>query len=38
LFFFRNEIEKLKRKVDKINLEEQRKTDVKYNGNLEEEV
>lgn len=32
LFFFRNEIEKLKRKLDRINLEEIRKTDIKYNG------
>lgn len=32
LFFFRNEIEKLKRRVEKINLEETRKTDIKYNG------
>ena len=29
-FFFRNEIEKLKRKVDKINHEESRKNDIKY--------
>ena len=32
LFFFRNEIEKLKRKIDRINLEEGRKGDDKYNG------
>jgi len=31
LFFFRNEIEKLKRKVDKLNLEESRKNDDRYN-------
>ena len=36
LFFFRNEIEKLKRKVDRINEEEERKSDVKYNGEIEE--
>jgi hypothetical protein len=35
LFFFRNEIEKLKRKVDKINFEEGRKNDPKYNGQEE---
>ena len=29
-FFFRNEIEKLKRKLDKINLSESRKHDDKY--------
>ena len=32
-FFFRNEIEKLKRKVDKINHDESRKNDDKYFGN-----
>lgn len=31
-FFFRNEIEKLKRKVDHLNLQEARATDDKYNG------
>lgn len=31
-FFFRNEIEKLKRKVDHINLQESRAIDDKYNG------
>jgi len=36
LFFFRNEIEKLKRKVDKINHEEGRKHDDKYHGETEE--
>lgn len=35
LFFFRNEIEKLKRKLDKINIEEGRKNDDKYNGQEE---
>jgi len=30
LFFFRNEIEKMKRKLDRINLEEQRRNDDKY--------
>lgn len=35
LFFFRNEIEKLKRKLDKINHEEGRKNDDKYNGQEE---
>ncbi len=32
LFFFRNEIEKLKRKVDKVNKEESRQNDDKYFG------
>lgn len=32
LFFFRNEIEKLKRKVDKVNRDESRKSDDKYYG------
>lgn len=32
LFFFRNEIEKLKRQLDKLNLDESRKNDDKYNG------
>jgi len=31
-FFFRNEIEKIKRKLDKINHEESRKDDPKYFG------
>ncbi len=30
-FFFRNEIEKLMRKVNKANIQEQRKNDPKYN-------
>jgi hypothetical protein len=34
-FFFRNEIEKLKRKIDKVNLEESRKSDEKYNDENE---
>ena len=31
-FFFRNEIEKIKRKLDKINHEESKKDDIKYFG------
>ena len=31
LFFYRNEIEKLKRRIDRVNLEELRKNDDKYN-------
>lgn len=31
-FFFRSEIDKLKRQLEKINREESRKTDDKYNG------
>lgn len=30
-FFFRNEIEKLMRKVDRVNIQEQRQNDDKYN-------
>lgn len=30
--FFRNEIEKLKRKIDRVNLEESRLADDKYHG------
>lgn len=33
LFFFRNEIEKLMRKVDRVNLQELRKNDDKHNDN-----
>lgn len=34
-FFFRNEIEKLKRQVDKINHEESKKSDEKHNDEFE---
>jgi hypothetical protein len=37
LFFFRNEIEKLKRKLDRINLNEIRKKDEKYFGQPNED-
>ena len=30
MFFFRNEIEKMKRRLDRINLEERRRADDKY--------
>lgn len=35
-FFFRNEIEKLKRQVDLVNLKEKRNRDDKYSGSNEE--
>lgn len=35
--FFRGEIEKLKRRVEKLNLEELRKNDVKFNGEQKDE-
>jgi hypothetical protein len=37
LFFFRNEIEKLKRKLDRMNLNESRKKDDKYFGQPSED-
>lgn len=38
LFFFRNEIEKIKRKLDRINLEDSRKKDDKYYDPSDDEV
>jgi hypothetical protein len=36
-FFFRNEIEKLKRRVDQVNLQEARANDDKYAANVKKE-